>query len=107
MKFTRAKPYASVVITFLFNVEFSLISNLIVRNLIPFLTTESTNLNFKFENGRILVPFIMINSYQVHDIKWMIFLNGPIFVLGSYFYAAHLRDDALRLDPYTDVQNSV
>jgi len=40
MKFTRAKPYASVVLIFLFNFEYLLINNLAVRNWIPFLDVD-------------------------------------------------------------------
>jgi len=87
MKFTRAKPYASAVLIFLFNFEYLLINNLAVRGWLPFLNVDMGQQK-TFEIG-ILLPFILINCYQVHDIKWMLFLNGPIFLVGSYFHAAN------------------
>jgi hypothetical protein len=48
-----------------------------------------------------------VNVYQLHDIKWMLFLNGPIYITGSYFHAAFWRDETLRLSPSTNVSSMV
>ena len=47
MRFTRAKPYASVVLVFLYNVEQAVITNLAIRNMLPsFLTVDLNNLKY-------------------------------------------------------------
>jgi hypothetical protein len=47
MRFTRAKPYASVVVTFLWNIEQVVITNLAIRNMLPsFLTVNLDHLHY-------------------------------------------------------------
>jgi hypothetical protein len=47
MIFTRAKPYASVVVTFLWNIEQVMITNLALRDMLPsFLTVDLDNLKY-------------------------------------------------------------
>lgn len=85
MKFTpKLKPYASVVLTIYNNVIHVVITNLALRDIMPsFVHVNLASLS-SFSNT-ILIGFIFINVVQWHDIKWMIFLNGPIFLTGSYF----------------------
>jgi len=105
MKFTRAKPYASVVLIFLFNFEYLLINNLAVRNLLTFLAVDMGQQR-TYEIG-ILLPFILINCYQTHDIKWFLFLNGPIFLIGSYLHAFNQKDETLKLDPNLNTEGMI
>jgi ABC-type xylose transport system permease subunit len=37
----------------------------------------------------------------------MLFLNGPIYIVGSYFHAAFWRDETLRLNPNINVSSMV
>ena len=47
MRFTRAKPYASAVIVFLYNVDQVVITNLAIRNMLPsFLTVDLDHLDY-------------------------------------------------------------
>jgi hypothetical protein len=47
MIFTRAKPYASVVVTFLWNIAQVVITNMAIRNMLPsFLTVDLDNLKY-------------------------------------------------------------
>jgi hypothetical protein len=47
MIFTRAKPYASVVVSLLFNIEQVVITNLAIRNMLPsFLTVDLDHLDY-------------------------------------------------------------
>ena len=47
MIFTRAKPYASVVVSLLFNIEQVVITNLAIRNMLPsFLTVDLDTVDY-------------------------------------------------------------
>ena len=37
----------------------------------------------------------------------MLFLNGPIYIVGSYFHATFWRDETLRLNPNINVSSMV
>jgi hypothetical protein len=99
MRFTpKLKPYASMVVIFSFNVITSVITNLALRDIMPsFVHVDLDNLSY-FSN-QTLVGFIFVNVCQFQDIKWLLFLNGPIFFIGAYFQFAFWHDDLLRKDP--------
>ena len=84
MRFTPLKPYASVVVIFNFNIISVVITNLALRNIMPsFVHVDLANLSY-FSN-QTLVGFIFVNCCPFHDIKWTLFLNGPIFFIVAYF----------------------
>lgn len=84
MSKTKMKYWSSVVVIFLFNIEYAVITNLALRNIVPdFVKVDLDNLHYFDSQNQI--GFIFVNVCLFHDIKWMLFLNGPIYVVGSYF----------------------
>ena len=83
LRYTPAKSHASVVIVFLFNLEQAVITNLALRNMLPsFVHVDMENLHYF--DSQTQIGFIFVNCCLFHDIKWMVFLNGPIYLVGSY-----------------------
>jgi hypothetical protein len=76
--------HTSKIIVFLYSAELCLYVNLAMRNIMPpGITVDMTNL--EFFNGQDLIGFIFMNCMLFHDVKWLVFLNGPVFLVGSYF----------------------
>ena len=76
--------HTSKIVTSLYSAQLSIYVNLALRNIMPpGITVDMTNL--EFFNGQDLIGFIFMNCMLFHDFKWLVFLNGPVFVLGSYF----------------------
>ena len=49
----------------------------------PGIHVDTTNLDFfKYQD---LIHFIISSCMLFHDVKWLLFLNGPIFLISSYF----------------------
>ena len=84
MSKTPMKYWSSVVVTFLFNIEYAVITNLALRNIVPSFVQVDLN-NLHYFDSQMQIGFIFINCCMFHDIKWMLFLNGPIYIVGSYF----------------------
>ena len=83
LRYTPAKSHASVVMVFLFNFEQAVITNLALRNMLPsFVHVDMENLHYF--DSQTQIGFIFVNCCLFHDIKWMVFLNGPIYLVGSY-----------------------
>ena len=83
LRCTPAKPYASIVIVIMYNIEQAVITNLALRNIMPsFVHVDMDNLHYFDSSTQI--GFIFVNCCLFHDIKWMVFLNGPIYIVGSY-----------------------
>ena len=85
MRFTPTlKPYASVVVTINFNIISVVMPNLALRNIMPsFVHVDLANLSY-FSN-QTLVGFIFANCCAFQDLKWLLFVNGPMFFIGAYF----------------------
>ena len=76
--------HTSKIIVFLYSAELCIYVNLAMRNIMPpGITVDMTNLEFFI--GQDLIGFIFMNCMLFHDVKWLVFLNGPVFVVGSYF----------------------
>ena len=44
---------------------------------------DKSNIDVFF--GQVLLAFIWMNCMLFQDVKWVAFLNGPIFVISAYF----------------------
>jgi hypothetical protein len=81
-----AKHYAhtSKVITVLYMIEICCYINFSLRDMMPpGIHVDTTNLDFfKYQD---LIHFIFSSCMLFHDVKWLLFLNGPIFLVSSYF----------------------
>mgnify|MGYP006973793840 FL=1 len=76
--------HTSKIIVFLYSAELCIYVNLAMRNIMPpGITVDITNL--EFFSGQDLIGFIYMNCMLFHDVKWLAFLNGPVFLVGSYF----------------------
>jgi hypothetical protein len=76
--------HTSKIIAFIYTAELCIYVNLAMRNIMPpGITVDMTNL--EFFSGQDLIGFIFMNCMLFHDVKWLVFLNGPVFVVGSYF----------------------
>jgi hypothetical protein len=76
--------HTSKIIVFLYSAELCIYVNLAMRNIMPPGITVDLN-NLEFFSGQDLIGFIFMNCMLFHDVKWLIFLNGPVFLVGSYF----------------------
>jgi len=84
LRYCNRRKYTSRIITILYTVETVVYVNLAMRNMLPSgFPVEMTNLEF-FQT-QDLVLFVVINCMLFHDFKWLVFCNGPIFMIGSYF----------------------
>ena len=80
------KHYAhtSKIITLLYTIEFCCYINLSLRNILPpGIYVDTTNLDFfKYQD----VMFFTLSSCMLfQDVKWLLFLNGPLFIVSHYF----------------------
>jgi len=84
LRYCNKRKYTSKLIVILYTVEVTVYVNLAMRNMLPSgFPVDMKNLEFFF--GQDLVLFIFMNCILFHDVKWVIFCNGPIFIIGSYF----------------------
>ena len=83
-KALKKYKHISKVVVFLYTVELCIYVNLVQRNIMPpGITVDMKNL--EFFSGQDLIGFIFVNCMLFHDVKWLMFLNGPIFLVSSYF----------------------
>jgi len=102
MKYTRARAYANMVMLFLYNIHFGLIDNLALRNKIGVLAFSNSNEMEYFGEMGIISGFIITNIVQLQDIKWFVFLNGPIFIVSLFFHALFWGDETFKNNPDLD-----
>jgi len=68
---------------FCYNSIACLCVNLAKRNITPpGITVDLQNL--EFFDALDTLAFIFSNFVLLHDFKWLMFLNGPIFLISSY-----------------------
>ena len=106
MNNTPMKHWSSIVVVFLYNIEYAVTKNLALRNIVPsFIEVDLNNLHYF--DSQTQIGFILMNCCLFHDIKWLLFLNGPIYIVGSYFQIQFWADETLRLTPETNVNGYV
>jgi|LakMenEpi03Aug12_release.lakeMendotaPanAssembly.Ray.scaffolds.fasta_scaffold5176013_1 hypothetical protein len=47
----------------------------------------------------MILHFVWTHILLMHDFKWVTFLDGPIFILSSYFETQVYIDEQLAKDP--------
>jgi hypothetical protein len=83
-KLLKKYSHTSKVVISLHMVWLCVYLNLALRNLLPpNITVDMQNL--EFFSGADMMGFIFVNCMLFHDVKWLIFLNGPIFMVSAYF----------------------
>jgi hypothetical protein len=106
MRSTPMKYWTSVVVLFMFNASYAIITNLALRNIVPSFVEVDLN-NLHYFDSQMQIGFIFVNAVSFQDIKWMIFLNGPVYVAGSYFQISFWADETLRLSPESNVDGYI
>ena len=66
----------------------------------PGITVDLQNL--EFFDSLDTIAFIFSNFVLLHDFKRLMFLNGPIFLISSYFLVLAEVENASLLDPNYD-----
>ena len=77
-------------------VSCGVLNNLAYRNSLP-VEVDMEKLDYFTSN--IMVLFIMVHLFMLHDFKWTAFLNGPVFIVACYFEARVTSDAVSVCDP--------